>query len=70
MKHAAMTVASSKSPLTSPANKVIGAICHGTQVLAAVGVVGGRSCSCYPPLSFDLLLAVARFVDIPMDEAH
>jgi protease I len=52
------------------ANKVIGAICHGTQVLAAAGVLGGRSCSCYPPLSFDLLLAGARFVDIPLDAAH
>jgi protease I len=50
--------------------KPIGAICHGTQVLAAAGVLGGRSASCYPALSPDLELAGAKFVDIPMDAAH
>jgi len=50
--------------------KVIGAICHGTQVLAAAGVLTGRSCSCYPALAADLRLAGATFVDIPMDASH
>jgi len=50
--------------------KVIGAICHGTQVLAAAGVLGGRTCSCYPALSPDLELAGAKFIDIPMDASH
>jgi protease I len=52
------------------AGKVIGAICHGTQVLAAAGVLGGRACSCYPALAADLRLAGATFVDIPMDASH
>ena len=52
------------------AGKPIGAICHGTQVLAAAGVLGGRACSCYPALAPDLTLAGASFVDIPMDAAH
>jgi protease I len=52
------------------AGKVIGAICHGTQVLAAAGVLGGRTCSCYPALSPDLRLAGGTFTDIPMDAAY
>ena len=52
------------------AGKPIGAICHGTQVLSAAGVLGGRSASCYPALSPDLALAGAKFVDIPMDAAY
>src|SRR4030065_2060810 len=30
------------------ANKPIASICHGAQVLAAAGVIGGRGCSAYP----------------------
>ena len=33
------------------AKKPIAAICHGAQLLAAAGVLGGRSCSAYPALS-------------------
>jgi protease I len=50
--------------------KPIGAICHGTQVLAAAGVLTGRTASCYPALAPDLELAGGHFVDIPVDEAH
>jgi protease I len=50
--------------------KVIGAICHGTQVLAAAGVLAGRTCSCYPALAADLRLAGGKFVDIPMDASY
>jgi len=50
--------------------KPIGAICHGTQVLAAAGVLKGKSCSCYPALSPDLELAGAKYVDVAIDEAH
>jgi protease I len=50
--------------------KPIGAICHGTQVLAAAGVLKGYKASCYPALSPDLELAGASFVDIPMDAAY
>ncbi|MDE3164294.1 MAG: DJ-1/PfpI/YhbO family deglycase/protease, partial [Acidobacteriota bacterium] len=50
--------------------KPIAAICHGTQVLAAAGVLGGRTCSCYPALAPDLTLAGASFADIAMDAAY
>ena len=52
------------------AKKPIGAICHGTQVLAAAGVLGGRTASCYPALSPDLALAGAKFADIPIDASY
>lgn len=50
--------------------KPIGAICHGTQVLTAAGVLGGRTASCYPALAPDLQLAGATFADIAIDAAH
>ncbi|MFT5528070.1 MAG: protease I, partial [Pirellulaceae bacterium] len=33
------------------ANKPIAAICHGPQILAAAGVLNGKSCSAYPACS-------------------
>jgi protease I len=50
--------------------KPIAAICHGIQVLAAAGVVEGKSCSCYPACSPDLASAGGRYVELPMVEAH
>jgi protease I len=50
--------------------KPIGAICHGTQVLTAAGVLEGRTASCYPALAPDLQLAGATFADIAIDAAH
>src|SRR5665647_1431546 len=32
-------------------DKPIAAICHGAQVLAAAGVLAGKSCSCYPAVA-------------------
>lgn len=52
------------------AGKPIAAICHGTQVLAAAGVLGGRTCSCYPALAPDLTLSGAKYADIAIDAAH
>jgi protease I len=52
------------------ANKPIAAICHGAQVLAAAGVVEGRSCSAYPAVGPDVDRAGGRYVDIPVDQAH
>jgi len=51
-------------------NKPIAAICHAAQLLAAAGVVKGRSCSAYPTLGPDVTDAGGRFVDIGMTEAH
>jgi len=52
------------------AGKPIAAICHGTQVLAAAGLLKGTTASCYPALAPDLELAGGKFVDIPMDAAY
>ncbi len=52
------------------ANKPIAAICHGAQVLAAAGVLEGRSCSAYPAVGPDVTRAGGRYVDIPADKAH
>ncbi|ABU58111.1 MULTISPECIES: DJ-1/PfpI family protein [Roseiflexus] len=52
------------------ANKPIAAICHGAQVLAAAGVLEGRSCSAYPAVGPDVNRAGGRYVDIPSNKAH
>jgi deglycase len=51
-------------------NKPIAAICHGAQVLAAAGVVGGKSCSAYPAVGPDVNTAGGKWVDIPLDKGH
>ncbi len=50
--------------------KPIAAICHGAQVLAAAGVVEGRSCSAYPAVGPDVTIAGGKYVDIAVDKAH
>lgn len=52
------------------ANKPIAAICHGAQVLAAAGVLEGKSCSAYPAVGPDVNRAGGRYVDIPANKAH
>jgi len=52
------------------ANKPIAAICHGAQVLAAAGVLGGKACSAYPAVGPDVTRAGGTYVDIPVDKAH
>ena len=52
------------------ADKPIAAICHGAQLLAAAGVVKGKSCTAYPAVGPDLAGAGGEYVDIPVDEAH
>jgi protease I len=54
----------------SKANKPIASVCHGAQVLAAAGVVAGKSCSAYPAVGPDVKTAGGKFVDIPVDKAH
>jgi protease I len=51
-------------------NKPIAAICHGAQVLAAAGVVAGKSCSAYPAVGPDVNSAGGKWVDIPLDKGH
>ncbi|WP_349616192.1 DJ-1/PfpI family protein [Azotobacter salinestris] len=52
------------------ANKPIAAVCHGAQLLAAAGVLEGRSCSAYPACAPEVRLAGGEYVDIPLDQAH
>lgn len=52
------------------AGKPIAAICHGAQVLAAAGVVNGRSVSCYPACAPEVTAAGGSYVDLEMTEAH
>jgi len=51
-------------------NKPIAAICHGPQLLAAAGVLRGRSASAYPACGPEVVAAGGRFADIPVDQAH
>ncbi|MGB9404140.1 MAG: DJ-1/PfpI family protein [Candidatus Acidiferrales bacterium] len=50
--------------------KPIASICHGAQVLAAAGVLEGKSCSCYPAVAPDVTRGGGKYVDLAMTEAH
>ncbi len=52
------------------AGKPIAAICHAAQLLAAAGVLEGKSCSAYPAVGPDVNRAGGRYVEVPMDAAH
>ena len=52
------------------AGKPIAAICHAAQVLAAAGVLEGKTCSCYPAVSPDVACAGGKYVEVAMDQAH
>jgi protease I len=52
------------------AKKPIAAVCHGAQVLAAAGVLEGRSCSAYPACAPDVTRAGGTYMEIPVDRAH
>ena len=52
------------------ASKPIAAICHGAQLLAAAGVLQGRTCSAYPACAAEVRLAGGQYADIAVDQAH
>jgi protease I len=52
------------------AGKPIAAICHGPQILAAAGVIKGRSCSAYPAVGPEVTEAGGDYASIPVDQAH
>ena len=52
------------------AGKPIAAVCHGVQVLAAAGVLEGKSCSAYPAVGPDVNRAGGKYVEVPMDAAY
>ena len=51
------------------AGKPVAAICHGAQLLAAAGVLTGRSCSAYPACGPEVAAAGGRYADIPVNQA-
>lgn len=51
------------------ANKPVAAICHGAQLLAAAGVLEGRTCSAYPACAYEVTASGGTFADIPVTEA-
>jgi len=52
------------------ADKPIAAICHGAQLLAAAGVLGGKECSAYPACGPEVRAAGGEYVDKDWPEAH
>lgn len=54
----------------SQTNKPIASICHGVQMLAAAGVIEGKTCSAYPAVGPEVTRAGGKYVNIPMDKAH
>ncbi|HEX4136241.1 MAG TPA: DJ-1/PfpI family protein [Bryobacteraceae bacterium] len=54
----------------SDTNKPIAAICHAAQLLAAAGVLKGKSCSAYPAVGPDVTAAGGTYIELAMTEAH
>ncbi len=52
------------------ANKPIAAICHAAQLLAAAGVLKGKSCSAYPAVGPEVIAACGKYIEVAMDAAH
>jgi protease I len=52
------------------ANKPVAALCHGAQLLAAAGVVKGRSLNAYPAVAPEVTAAGGTFVEVPITGAH
>ncbi len=54
------------------AGKPIAAICHGAQLLAAAGVLSGRTCSAYPAVKPEVVAGGGEYVEAnaEFDNAH
>ncbi len=50
-------------------NKPIASSCHGAQILAAAGVLEGRSCSAYPAVGPEVTRAGGKFIPLEVDQA-
>ena len=51
------------------ANKPVAAVCHGAPLLAAAGVLKGRTCSAYPACRPEVELAGGTYAEIAIDAA-
>lgn len=49
--------------------KPIAAVCHGAQLLAAAGILNGKTCSAYPACAAEVRLAGGQYADIAIDAA-
>jgi protease I len=54
------------------AQKPIGALCHGVQILTAAGVVAGRGCTAYPAVRPEVVAAGGHWIEpsAGLDSAH
>ncbi|SHI13810.1 DJ-1/PfpI family protein [Pollutimonas bauzanensis] len=52
------------------AGKPIAAVCHAAQILAAAGILKGRTCSAYPACAAEVRLAGGNYAEIGIDQAH
>jgi len=52
------------------AKKPVAAICHGVQILAAAGILNGRSCTAYPACAPEVTAAGGTYVEVPIDSVH
>lgn len=50
------------------ARKPIAAVCHGPQLLAAAGILQGRTCSAYPACAPEVRLSGGHYADIGIDQ--
>jgi len=50
-------------------NKPVAAICHGSQILSAAGVLKGRKLTAYPAVGPEVKLAGAEYQEIAVDDA-
>lgn len=51
-------------------DKPVAALCHGPQILAAAGVLKGRSLTAYPAVGPEVELAGGTYVEVEMTDAH
>ncbi len=51
-------------------NKPVAAICHGPQLLAAAGVLKGRTCNAYPAVAPEVIACGGTYRDVPVDGVH
>jgi protease I len=50
--------------------KPVAAICHGPQLLAAAGVLKGRTCNAYPAVAPEVAACGGTYRDVPVDGVH
>jgi protease I len=48
------------------ANKPVGVVCHGIEIVSAAGVIRGRTCTTIPKCALDVEQGGGRYVDRPM----